>query len=445
MSGRRKRPAPAESAACPRPPARLRHTTTTAEVVEKKLLVALVATAFVVAATVFHALNPKAKARLPVHEPRRLDWDEHVRDLRRRKVFRRMYRMDEGCFDKLADLLRPILERNDFYARKRTRHGAVPVKHRLAVALRILAGASYMDVAVLFGIAKETVFHVLWEVVDAINNTPEVGPFFFPQTVEECARQAKEWEAKSTGGAISGCVAAGDGLFVKTIAPSPVDTPNVLSYFSGNKSGYGLNIQATCDANYRFCSMSAISAGATNDWTAWNRSELSRAVARLPPGYYMLGDAAYPLSDQLLTPYPGKLLPRDQDAYNFYLSQLRVKIEQAFGILVGQWGILWRPLRVQFAGRSALITALFRLHNYLRDEQVTPVHLTEEDGESGRDRPALTTERTLPESFQTSGDSLPKPTRSGDVPTRMALRMLLDNRRQYRPEYNRERNNARDS
>ncbi|CAB1103509.1 unnamed protein product [Ectocarpus sp. CCAP 1310/34] len=306
----------------------------------------------------------------------------------------------------------------------------------------MLAGASYLDVAVLFGIAKETVFHVLWEVVDAINNTPEVGAFFFPQTRDDCARQAKEWEAKSTGGVFSGCVAAGDGLFVKTIAPSPVDTPNVLSYFSGNKSGYGLNIQATCDANYRFCSMSAISAGATNDWTAWNRSSLSDSVARLPPGYYVLGDAAYPLSDHLLTPYPGKLLPRDEDSFNFHLSQLRVKIEQAYGILVGQWGILWRPLRVQFAGRSALITALFRLHNYLRDEQVKPVHMSEEDTETGRDRPHLTENDTLPEDFQTTDTGVPKPTRSGDVPTRLALRMLLDNRRQYRPLYNLQRNEA---
>ena len=79
-------------------------------------------------------------------------------------------------------------------AGKRTRNGAVPVKIRLAVALRILAGASYLDVALLFGIANETVFHILWEVVDAINNTPKVGPFFFPRTREECARQAKEWE-----------------------------------------------------------------------------------------------------------------------------------------------------------------------------------------------------------------------------------------------------------
>ena len=230
---------------------------------------------------------------------------------------------------------------------------------------------------------------------------------------------------------------------MKTIAPTPVDTPNVLSFYSGSKSGYGLNVQATCDANYRFCSMSAIAAGSTNDWTAWNRSGLSDSVARLPPGFYVLGDAAYPLSDQLLTPYPGKLLPRDQDAFNFYLSQLRVKIEQAFGILVGQWGILWRPLRVQFAGRSGLITALFRLHNFLCDEKVKPVHTSEEDGDSGCDRPKLTVEDTLPQEFQTTARAAP--TRSGDVATRMALRMTLDNKRQYRPLENQVRNKARDS
>lgn len=99
-------------------------------------------------------------------------------------------------------------------ARKRTRNGAVPKKIRLAVALRILAGASYLDVAVLFGIPKETVFHVLWEVVDAINNTPEVGPFFFPQTVEECARQAKEWEVCIGVLCVYVCVCCGVVCFV---------------------------------------------------------------------------------------------------------------------------------------------------------------------------------------------------------------------------------------
>ena len=76
----------------------------------------------------------------------------------------------------------------------RRRSGAVAVETRLAIALRMMAGASYIDVAVLFGVAKETVFHILWQVVDAINRTPAVGPFFLPRTMDDCTRQAKQWE-----------------------------------------------------------------------------------------------------------------------------------------------------------------------------------------------------------------------------------------------------------
>ena len=57
-----------------------------------------------------------SKARQPIHEPRRQDSDAHVEDVRRRKLFRRVYRMEEHSFYKLAELLRPILERNDYYA-----------------------------------------------------------------------------------------------------------------------------------------------------------------------------------------------------------------------------------------------------------------------------------------------------------------------------------------
>ena len=227
---------------------------------------------------------------------------------------------------------------------------------------------------------------------------------------------------------------------MKTVAPSPKDTANVVGYYSGQKSAYGINVQAMCTADYRFCSMSAITPGATNDWAAWNRSKLSRAVSRLPKGYYILGDAAYPLSEKLLTPYPGKSLPAGEDTFNFHLSQLRVKIEQSFGILVSTWGILWRPLRVNFAGRTDLITALFRLHNFLRDEQVTPVHMSDEDEESGRGRPVLSEERTLPPDWQTNA---PKPSRSGETPTRAAVRELLVLLKQWRPTYNINRNGRR--
>ena len=100
-------------------------------------------------------------------------------------------------------------------------------------------------------------------------------------------------------------------------------------------------------------------------------------------------------------------------------------------------------MRVQFAGRSGFITALFRLHNFLCDEKVKPVNTSEEDGDSGRDRPKLTEEDTLSQEFQTNARTAP--TRSGDVAARMALRMTLDNKREYCPLENQVRNKARDS
>ena len=51
---------------------------------------------------------------------------------------------------------------------------------RRAIGLRMLAGGSYLDVAARFGVSHSTVYTILSEVIDAINNTPEVGPFFFP-------------------------------------------------------------------------------------------------------------------------------------------------------------------------------------------------------------------------------------------------------------------------
>ena len=58
-------------------------------------------------------------------------------------------------------------------------------------------------------------------------------------------------------------------------------------------------------------------------------------------GLYFVGDAAYNLSDFLLIPFTGSQWDDvDNNAYNFYLSQLGICIEMAFGRLVQKLGIL---------------------------------------------------------------------------------------------------------
>jgi len=55
----------------------------------------------------------------------------------------------------------------------------------------------------------------------------------------------------------------------------------------------------------------------------------------------VVGDNAYICSETLLTPFSGveKEDPA-KDAFNFYLSQLRIRIEQTFGLMTSKWRIL---------------------------------------------------------------------------------------------------------
>jgi hypothetical protein len=96
---------------------------------------------------------------------------------------------------------------------------------------------------------------------------------------------------------------------------------------------------------------------------------MSTQIDNLPALYYIVGDAAYVNSEHLLAQYPGTNLNQREDAYNLYSSQLRIRIEQAFALLVGRWGIFWRPLRVPLRDQPTLILATCKLHNFCIDER----------------------------------------------------------------------------
>lgn len=59
--------------------------------------------------------------------------------------------------------------------------------------------------------------------------------------------------------------------------------------------------------------------------------------------------------------------------YNFYLSQLRITIEQSFGILVRRWGVLWRPMECKFNKTPHVAMCCMRLHNFCIDNNVNLV------------------------------------------------------------------------
>ena len=66
--------------------------------------------------------------------------------------------------------------------------------------------------------------------------------------------------------------------------------------------------------------------------------------------------------------FPG-LSSGSKDAYNFYHSQLRIRIECAFGRLTQRWGILRSaiPLNIKVKRTISLVIALVKLHNFCVD------------------------------------------------------------------------------
>ena len=111
--------------------------------------------------------------------------------------------------------------------------------------------------------------------------------------------------------------------------------------------------------------------GKTNDNVAFPRCGiLYDCTTDLPIGLYLLGDAAYTLCDRLLIPFTGS--QRDDvcnDAYNFYLSQLQIRIEMSFRRLVRKWGILKRAMAFKLKKTSQILLVCAKLHNFVIDQQ----------------------------------------------------------------------------
>jgi DDE superfamily endonuclease len=54
----------------------------------------------------------------------------------------------------------------------------------------------------------------------------------------------------------------------------------------------------------------------------------------------------------------------------FYVSQLRIRIEMAFGLLTTKWRILKSPLQVKVDNIGTIFMAISRLHDYCINERV---------------------------------------------------------------------------
>ena len=91
----------------------------------------------------------------------------------------------------------------------------------------------------------------------------------------------------------------------------------------------------------RFIFFSVAAPGKSSDHSALEKTSFHSIISKLLLGLYVIGDAAYTVSDQMLVPFTGSNRQNpNKDAYNYFLSQMQIQIETSFGLLTNKWQVL---------------------------------------------------------------------------------------------------------
>jgi DDE superfamily endonuclease len=280
--------------------------------------------------------------------------------------FTRVFRMSQSTFTALLRILQRDLTR-DMRMALRSSGGRVEPAVRLAFTIRMLAGASYLDMMLVLRIASPTVYDVFHSTVASI--TKRIAMPGLPVSRSNLHSLALALiGSRQPPNPLYGCIGAVDGLCIEIQKPLNEFGPRA---FYCRKGMYAIPAHALVDANYRFLYLSAKCAGSTPDGIAWEYSSLGMRLRRtpLPAWFWIAGDAAYPCRNGVITPWTaGKLLHDEfgvsRDAFNFFHSSLRMHVEQAFGMLVQRFGILWRKLMFSLPVSTLVFSTCFRLHNF---------------------------------------------------------------------------------
>ena len=292
-------------------------------------------------------------------------WQSHVDQLLHEDLFQKEYRMSLEAFETLRGHLWVKLKRR---TNRNSLIREITVDMIIGTGLRYLAGGKLNDIRHIFKTSQAEAYNSVNCFIAAVLTTSALA-IRLPSTPEEWDMINKGFAEKSSNNVMSGCVGALDGYLQKINAPWCSEVANQRAYYSGHYESMGLNCQAACDIRLKFLFFGVIAPGQTNDNAAFPFcTELIKAIKNLPPGMYFVGDAAYSLEEGLLVPYVGsQRLNPDNDAFNFHLSQMRIRIEMAFGRLVRKFQVLKKNLEGKLGKMSQILNACARLHNFIID------------------------------------------------------------------------------
>ncbi|ETI30114.1 hypothetical protein F443_22765, partial [Phytophthora nicotianae P1569] len=205
------------------------------------------------------------------------------------------------------------------------------ITKRVAVTMIYLSTGGTIDsAATVMGMSKTSALVYICQVLSVLTRMAK-EEITMPNTQTEIERVTDGFERIA---GFPGVIGAVDGSLMRISRPAEHEGWYCRKHFPA------VNMQDVVDHETRFRSY-CIRAGSINDQALWNQSGLRNKVS-VPSGMHLLGDAGYKIFRHLLTPFDEKeaSYSAQKRRYNYKLSQTRITVERAFGILKNRYRIL---------------------------------------------------------------------------------------------------------
>ncbi|CAL1678839.1 unnamed protein product [Lasius platythorax] len=291
-------------------------------------------------------------------------------------LFKEHFRMSRITFENLVNIIGHAMPFNH--------NNPVDLRKKVMFTIWILAKPeSYLAAGDRFNLAKSTAHGIVKEITNVLANI--LPNYVNWPDARMCEIASTIFKRRSHG--IPGVVGAIDGCHIPCQAP--IDNAND---FYNRKGFHSIILQGICDHKARFIDIFVGLPGRMHDARVFRQSEIFQRLTHhlLPPNYHIIGDAAYPLKVNLLTPYRDTgHLTRAQIIYNTRLSSIRSIIERAFGLLKCKFRRLNYLDIADFDFGNKMIGAACVLHNFLIEHNEINFEINEEVLEEEQEEVAM--------------------------------------------------------
>ncbi|XP_067272827.1 uncharacterized protein si:dkey-121j17.6 isoform X2 [Pseudorasbora parva] len=303
---------------------------------------------------------------------------------------RELLRMTAEEFELLLERVASLITKQHTKMRR-----AISPRDRLSVTLRYLAsGETFSSLSSQYQIGASTISQIVMETCAALHQVMKNDFLKTPSTEAEWRTISDDFESKWH---FPHCLGAlgGKRIYLQPPAKS-------ASLDHNNKGRFSVTIMAAVDANYKFIYASVGTQARVSDAGLFAHSDLCRAMDQgllsCPPPetlpksdvkmpYMFVGDEAYPLRPDLMTPYPCRQADRSQQVLNLRLSRARRAAENAFGILANRLRVFRNTIYLEPEKVVKITMASLCIHNFLRErrsEAYTPPEFADwENGDHG--------------------------------------------------------------